>query len=582
MDILFINSTDGLALRREINGTMLLATILRRAGFDTGILRFSQIDSYGKDYDAFIADITRRTLALEPRCVSFYNLWPYYHIMLRIARELKQARPEIVTVFAGPQAALTAEATLSAMPFVDYVCTGEGENTVVPFFSGILAGTDISRVPGLYLREAGIPVCHCPRVPLVELDTLPRWDPALYREAYQESPAALSSGSYYLPIDVGRGCPFGCTFCCASGLWNRTYRLKSAERIVDEIRYYYETFGIRSFSFSHDAFTVNRNLVLRVCDALIQSGMTITWKCTTRVNCIDEELILRMKEAGMRAIELGVETGSKRMQTIINKKLDLDRLEGIVRFLLKQRIQVSLFFMYGFPEETEADLNDTLTLLFSMVDLGVSYTSMSFCVFNPGSKMTREYFDRLEFDDDCRIHARGVFGYDRELDVIRANKALFPFFFSLHTPLRDRYQYLSALVYVYRLLPDSMRRVRELYGGDHLRLFRDFFDSNRLLIENHIYDLVPVLKENAAEMICNTICRLDEPYIPQLAGLVRYEWDLYRVRQSKADLSVRAVYPFSYVELKLKVPTEKFSAGETELLIQKKDGKLSMKVLAIR
>ena len=129
-DVLFINPTQQLLLTKEVNGTMLLATKLLQANIPTKILRFCQIEGYNEDYETLI-------LQIDPKCVSFYTLWPNYHIMLRIAREIKNVRPDIVTVFGGPQASATADEAMHALEYIDYVCTGEGENTVVPFFRAV-------------------------------------------------------------------------------------------------------------------------------------------------------------------------------------------------------------------------------------------------------------------------------------------------------------------------------------------------------------------------------------------------------------------------------------------------------------
>ena len=108
LDILFFNSTDKKELRNEANGTMLLATKLLQAGFNTEILRFCQFESYNKNYDFFITDATNKIIELNPKCVSFYTLWPYYHIMLRIAKRVKDIKPDMITVLGGPQSSATA------------------------------------------------------------------------------------------------------------------------------------------------------------------------------------------------------------------------------------------------------------------------------------------------------------------------------------------------------------------------------------------------------------------------------------------------------------------------------------------
>ena len=195
MDILFINATEELSMRKEVNGTLLLATKLLDAGFEVDILRFEQVAGFEGPYLTFIQNMTREILNRKPRCVSFYSLWPDYHIMLRIARELKQIDPEIVTVFGGPQASCTAKTTLETMDFVDYVNTGEGENTVVPLFTAILRGEgDLNVIPGLHYRSGSQLFHNNELVPLCDLNKLPYWDDRLL---LPEDPEVLSS-QYFL------------------------------------------------------------------------------------------------------------------------------------------------------------------------------------------------------------------------------------------------------------------------------------------------------------------------------------------------------------------------------------------------
>ena len=238
VDVLFINSTDKLELKSEANGTMILATLLLQSGIHAKILRFCQFERFNKNYSAFIKGITEEIISISPKCISFCALWPYYHMMLRIAREVKALNPNITVVFAGPQASFTASATMEAMDYVDFICTGEGENTVVPFFTAVLNNDleGLKSIPGLYYRSNNIVCFNSDEIPLCDLNTLPHWDDRLWANDYTESAENLSSPSYYMPIDAGRGCPFKCTFCCTSSFLHRTYRMKSAKRIIDDIK----------------------------------------------------------------------------------------------------------------------------------------------------------------------------------------------------------------------------------------------------------------------------------------------------------------------------------------------------------
>lgn len=580
-DILFINSTDALSLDREVNGTMILATKLRQAGYSAKILRFCQAKSNGKDYERFIEEMLEQIFAHCPKCVSFYTLWPYYHAMLRLAKEIKQRRPDIITVMGGPQATATAEATMRAMDWVDYVCTGEGENTVVPFFEILLgvSGADLSTILGLYYRKNGEVVHNDLSVPLTELDSLPYWDEGLYLEDYPDPGKLLENPTDKMPIDVGRGCPFRCTFCGTSRFMQRTYRLKSPERILSEIRYYHDHFGIKNFMFSHDAFTVNMKLVDKVCDGLIESGLNIKWQCTTRVNCVTEELLLKMQRAGMTGIQMGVETGSERMQKVIKKNLDLSRILPIARFCKEHKIGLNFFFIHGFPDETEQDLNDTLNLIFDLEDIGLAHNSLSYCMFTPGTEMTKQYFDQLEFDPTLDVYFRGDMGWEAEKAMIQENKEIFPCFYHLNTPLRNEFRDLVSLVILYEKCPKTFYYIRKLYCGDNLRLFRDLHKKNIHFFDRGRNELYAALRHHPAEWIENLLTGLDCPNIEQLMALMAFELDLDAAKNVAGDILDCKVYDFVLSDMKARVPLEAFTKGQSKIFMQKVNGRLVMKLL---
>jgi hypothetical protein len=299
------------------------------------------------------------------------------------------------------------------------------------------------------------------------------------------------------------------------------------------------------------------------------------------VDCITEDLVLKMKESGMTEIELGIETGSKRMQKLINKNLDLEKARHMIDFLLKNKIYVSLFFMYGFPDETEEDLNQTLELAFDLVDRGVQKVSMFFCRFNPTTAITEQYLDRLVLDTDVTALHRGVNGYWEELDMIRQNRELFPFLYHLHTPVRDRYHFLFLLMYLYQKCPRGIRHLRRLYKGDNLRFYREFCEKNAFLFGQGFEYAVRTARERTAEVFCNVLDGFNEPYIPQLKGLMQFEFDSKQVFSSQEDCTVRRTYDFSYIDYKLGLPIESYSQGRTEIELSKIGGVKNLQVLSI-
>ena len=584
VDVLFINSTDRYALKYEANGTMLLATLLLQSGIQAKILRFAQFEKFNENYYGFIKSITEEIIRISPKCISFCAFWPHYHIMLRIAREVKALNPNITVVFGGPQASLTAKATMDAIDYIDYICTGEGENTVVPFFTSVLnndfEGT--RSVPGLYYRNNGSVCFNSDKMPLCDLNTLPYWDDSLWSSDYKESPKKLASPTYYMPIDAGRGCPYNCTFCCSSHYWRRTYRLKSAERILADIKYYKNKFGIRSFWFSHDAFTINKKLVHEICDSIIEEGLDIVWRCSARIDCIDEELILKMKKAGLRDIEFGIETGSEKMQKSIHKNLNLDKAKEMLSFILRNDIRVDLFFMYGFPDETEEDLNKTVEMIFDCLDMGISSLSTAFCKFNPATAITEKHFDDLILDPNISIVYRGLsMGYNEEFQVIKHNKALFPFFYHLDTPVRKEFQFLEYFIYIYRQCHAASKHLRSLYRGDNLKFYRDFYNSNKAIFQKDISQIQDFIREDPLAMMHNMVEHIKSPYTNRLKALLKFDSNMQKISKSKEDISIKETYDFSYIDFKLKLPIEKYSEGKTEILLYKKNDKTDMKVINI-
>ena len=358
--------------------------------------------------------------------------------------------------------------------------------------------------------------------------------------------------------------------------------MKSAARILADIRYYSEKFGIRSFDFAHDAFTVNRNLVEEICDCIIEQGLNIRWRCTTRVNCITPDLILKMKQAGLCAISLGVETGSARMQKITNKRLDLKDIREKVTFLKKHGIHVALFFMYGFPEETREDLNETLELAFDMVDLGIDYISMNLTRFNPGTKITEENMGNLVFDPGITILSRGIFGYNEEQEMFRAHKEIFPFFYHMNTDVRNNFSFLAFLVQIYFRRPMTMRHLRTLYQGDNLRFYHDFFTANADLLKTDISTATQAVEQTPSLPVRAMLSSINAACSPYLAAVLEYEEDQHRLSCSKEDLSIQKTYGFHYLDVLRKRPIESFSPGSTTMLLQKTNGVRSMKILDMK
>lgn len=580
MDILFIDPNSKPGLNQEVNGTLILGSLLSSAGFDVDVLRFHEIEGYKEDYPKFIRNIVDKICVMNPSAISFYSLWPDYHITLRIASLVKERNSSIYVILGGPHPSVCARETLTFAPYIDCIASGEGECTVIPLFNSLLRDQGhLDNIPGLYYRVGSdVRFNNIPN-PVFDINLLPYWDEKLYFTRLPDE--TYASRSYFMPIDVGRGCPFSCTYCTSSTFWKRNYRLKSPDRIIEEIIYFRKKYGIRSFRFSHDAFTVNKNLVSEICDRIINEKLDIVWVCTSRIDCITEDLILKMKLAGMIRIELGVESGSARIQKLINKKLNLTRVRHVVKFLLSEGIDVVLFFMFGFPQEEEDDLSDTLALQLDLLDMGVSRESMALCRFAPGTKLTEEYFESLVFDPSVMELREHVFGYEEEKAMICSNKKIFSMFYHLNSYVRDNYQNLRYFMQLYQKFPNSIRYLRTLYGGNDLQFYRDFCSTNQIVLDQGVEHLGTILEEAPLELVYRMIDNISNPSVSRLKELFRYDRNIQLVSRSRESKEITDEYGFNYIDLKYKLRLSEFTSGRSVISMKKINGKTEVRLVKI-
>lgn len=474
-DILFITPNFSGNAVDESSGTLLLAAIVRSHGLCADILPFAQFGD-PTDFEGFLQRAADRITRDDASIISFYTRCDCYHIMIALARRIKQYKSACI-VFGGPQADISAAETIREIPWVDYVCCGEGEHTVYPFFSSLLRGQPDLEVPGLVYRRDGQVIQNPRPVLIADLDTLPIPD---YSLLGSEKPAASQKP---FPIDVGRGCPFSCTYCSTKSFWGRKYRLKSPQRIYREILHLYEQFGITYFAFEHDMFTMNRRQVMETCQLLQTLPFPVTWRCSARIDCLDEGLIDIMAEAGLKLIYIGIETGSARMQKIIQKNLKLERVMPILRYLQNKGIRVITSFIYGFPQETEADISATIALMAEIAKLKNVQIQRHLCTFLPGTELSRQYQQALTHSEQYS-DITGAIALEACRDLIREHPGLFWYFREYKTPLRTALQYFPAFVTVWTTVQPVYQYLSEKYPTEKLiDMYYDFVRANRETLE---------------------------------------------------------------------------------------------------
>jgi radical SAM superfamily enzyme YgiQ (UPF0313 family) len=418
-------------------GVLCLASILEERGVTADVVNVDMLYSAWLsrevstcESDDFATYAAARLASQDVGFFGFSSICSSYPLTLRIVTALKQRRPDVHVILGGPQATAAAEETLKAFPSVDVVVRGEGETILPALLDTLSTKENLRFLRGISYRS-GRNVIRNPDAPLLkDLDSLPL--PAFHLYSHLKEFA-------FLPLEIGRGCPFSCTFCSTSQFFRRSYRLKSAKRVVQQMMGLKQTYGICSFSLVHDNFTVDRKRVVAFCEALLSSGAKLIWTCSARTDCIDDDLIDLMRRAGCRGIFLGIESGSARMQEVIQKRLDIEAARERIRHTDRRKVGATVSMITGFPEETGEDLGETVH--FFVDALRYDYVDPQLTLLSPltGTPIHQRHQHELVFDDVISNMAfQGLEQDAQERELIVAHPAVFSSFYSVPTLWLDR------------------------------------------------------------------------------------------------------------------------------------------------
>ncbi|MRR35680.1 radical SAM protein, partial [bacterium] len=232
---------------------------------------------------------------------------------LRLAALAKKVDPACLTIFGGPHATHAFESILAKHREVDAVVLGEGEETFLDLARAMERGDrSLAGIAGLACRQ-GARIHYSVRAPVADLDALPL--PVLH----MDDAWGCDVRRQLEFIITSRGCPAACRFCSSPLFWGKSLRFRSPRAMVDEIRTIRDRYGLIYFSLRDDTFTVRKDRVIEFCRLLLEEKVHILWNCQSRVNAVDEEMLLWMRRAGCECVQYGVESGSERVLACLGK-----------------------------------------------------------------------------------------------------------------------------------------------------------------------------------------------------------------------------------------------------------------------
>jgi anaerobic magnesium-protoporphyrin IX monomethyl ester cyclase len=335
-------------------GLAYLGAVAEQAGHEVTII---DCQAEKLTYEAFRARIART----PSEVIGVTATTLLYKSAMKLITIAKQTQPQAVTVLGGSHGTFWDENALNEYPSLKIVVRREGEQTFIELLERLQTQSGLNSLLGITYRNKEKITRNADRPFIEDLDSLPF--PAHHLLPLEN---LKHNGKILFPLVSSRGCVYWCDFCSTVRMFGRSYRMRSAKNVVDEMEMLHNKYGESQFTFYDDAFTLNRQHVLQMCEDIKARKLNITWDCETRVDMVDEELLTAMYNAGCITVWFGVESGSEKILCQMNKKIKLDETRQAFKTAQKVGLMTIASAVIGFPSETEETAWETINFINSL------------------------------------------------------------------------------------------------------------------------------------------------------------------------------------------------------------------------
>ncbi|NIP27771.1 MAG: radical SAM protein [Phycisphaerae bacterium] len=313
-------------------------------------------------------DLLKDIKEFAPDLIVINTGFPSIDVDMAAAKEIKNTFPKTKVLAFGVYFTLLEQQGLVDYPFLDFAIIGEPEDTFDEILSVLDDKTpDYGTIRGLaYKEDSGFQVTT-KRTLIGDLDKIPFPDRGLLKKDRYKLP---HNNKTFTLINSARGCPYPCIYCIVGPYYGKKLRSHSIDYVIDEIKECVNKYGIHEILFWEEIFTLDKDRVLSLCDAISKHNLSISWAATTRVDRLDEEIVSAMKNAGCYLLGLGIESGVQSILDNSKKKQNTADIKRAVKLCKKAGLKTMGHFIFGLPGETRETANQTIKF---MSKLGLNY-----------------------------------------------------------------------------------------------------------------------------------------------------------------------------------------------------------------
>ena len=344
---------------------------------------------------------------------------PVYYEVIALFNKIRKADKKVPVCLGGPYVTTIMEDIFKKTP-ADFAVYGEGEVTFSDLVFHLKGKKQLKDINGLMYQDPnGNIIINPPRIHISDLNTLPL-------PAYEIFPMER----YPLHRMVtSRGCPYACSWCNSSSIWNKSYRSRDAENMVSEIEYLLKNHGKKIFVFGDNSFNIDLKRVEKFCDLLISKKIQILWSVSLRADIMTQELAFKMKESGCYNVAIGVESASNEILARIGKSTTIEKITQGITMMKNAGIEVLAQYVIGSPNDTLDTVKESIEYAkTSGCDYTNFYTVLPFkgtpqweYVLEHGTLYTKEIHDFHTINPRIVFETPG-FPYKDRLEAIRLVK----------------------------------------------------------------------------------------------------------------------------------------------------------------
>lgn len=389
-----ITSKQHQILRHKVRELLDRGRVVRFGGEDAFVEKLLKLRN--ETIPGFLREVAWEIADSNAKLVGFTCMFDQTIASLALAKLVKAIASDKMTALGGYAVrSPAAQMLIKSSPWIDAICTGEGEHTIVALARAAAGDMPLSAVPGIvYLGPDGaIEETRSPPLVDLEANPVPNFDDFFIDVRQLSAVDQVDVQAVYLPVENSRGCWWGqkkhCTFC---GIRDNdmAFRWRSADAVIGGLAELNRRYGISAFRFSDYIlpFEYYKTLLPRLAE--IGAPYRLFGEIKANVN---EERFRLLREAGFEEVQPGIESFASTVLTKMAK--GVTAIQNVHTLLMgrRQGVEVRYNLLYGFPDDELEEYRRMVSVVRRIVHLDspVSYVPVQITRYAPMQERPQDF-----------------------------------------------------------------------------------------------------------------------------------------------------------------------------------------------